>query len=129
MGLYLAALLVSVAGLVVLDARLRLFLFAAPRRALAVLAIGVAGFLLWDAAGVGLGVFFEGRSGLLVGVDLAPQIPVEELCFLVLLCLSAMDVFLLAQRVIGARRDPTNADTPPDGGIGRRRPRRVARPR
>lgn len=100
MGIYLAALLVGVAGLTVLDARLRLFLFAAPLRAVVVLVVGVAGFLAWDAAGVGLGVFFEGRSGLLIGVDLAPQIPVEEVLFLVLLHLSAMDAFLLAQRLL-----------------------------
>lgn len=102
-GLYLGGLLLSIAGLVFLDLRLKLFLGAAPRRAAAVLAIGVAGFLLWDAAGVGLGIFFEGRGGLLVGVDLAPQIPLEELFFLVLLCLSAMEAFVLAQRLIDRR--------------------------
>ncbi|MFD1720546.1 lycopene cyclase domain-containing protein [Amnibacterium endophyticum] len=100
-GLYLGALLVSIAGLVTLDLRLRLFLFAAPARAAVVLVAGVAGFLAWDAAGVGLGIFFEGPSTWLVGVDLAPDIPLEELFFLILLCLSAMHAFLLAQRLLG----------------------------
>lgn len=104
MGLYLAALLVSIAGLVVLDARLRLFLFAAPLRAAVVLVVGVGGFLAWDAAGVAAGIFFEGDSGLLVGVDLAPQIPLEELFFLTLLVLTAMDCFLLVQRLLARRR-------------------------
>ena len=72
-GLYLAALCVSIAGLLVLDARLRLFVFAAPLRALAVLVVGVAGFLLWDVAGIRLGIFFEGNRALLTGVDLAPR--------------------------------------------------------
>lgn len=99
-GLYLAGLLVSIAGLVVLDLRLRLFLGAAPVRAAIVLAVGVAGFLLWDAAGVGLGVFFEGEQRLLIGIDLAPQVPLEELFFLILLCLSAMEAFALAQRLL-----------------------------
>lgn len=107
MGLYLAALLFSVGGLVVLDARLRLFLFAAPLRAALTLAIGVAGFLLWDAAGVGLGIFFEGETGLLVGIDLAPEIPLEELFFLILLCLSAMHAFLLTQRLLAQRHART----------------------
>lgn len=102
-GLYLAALLVSIAGLVVLDLRLKVFLFADPRRAAVVLAAGVAGFLLWDAAGVGLGIFFEGPSTLLVGVDLAPDIPLEELFFLTLLCLTAMESFLLVQRLLAPR--------------------------
>lgn len=102
-GLYLAGLLVSIAGLVVLDLRLRLFLGAAPVRAAIVLAVGVAGFLLWDAAGVGLGVFFEGEQRLLIGFDLAPQVPLEELFFLILLCLSAMEAFALAQRFLLGR--------------------------
>ncbi len=108
MGLYLGALLVSIAGLVVLDLRLRLFLFAAPARAAAVLAAGVVGFLAWDAAGVGLGIFFEGPSGLLVGIDLAPEVPLEVLFFLILLCLTAMHAFLLAQRLL----DPVRRDLP-----------------
>jgi lycopene cyclase domain-containing protein len=103
-GLYLAALLVSIAGLVTLDLRWKVFLGAAPRRAAAVLAVGVAGFLLWDLAGVGLGIFFEGESGLLVGVDLAPDVPLEELFFLILLCLSAMEAFGLLQRLLGRAR-------------------------
>lgn len=121
-GLYLAALLVSIAGLVVLDRRLRLFLFAAPLRAAVVLVVGVVGFLLWDAAGVGLGIFFEGDPGLLVGVDLAPQIPLEELFFLILLCLTAMEAFLLAQRLLPprlleSRRLPPRGRAPdPTGG-------------
>ena len=110
-ALYLTGLLVSIAGLVVLDARLRLFLFAAPLRAALVLGVGVGGFLLWDAAGVGLGIFFEGARHLLVGVDLAPQIPLEELFFLVLLCLTAMDAFVLAQRL--------RAGSPRPSGTGR----------
>ena len=103
-GLYLGGLLLSIAGLVFLDLRSKLFLGAAPRRAAAVLAIGVVGFLLWDTAGVGLGIFFEGPTGLLVGVDLAHEVPLEEVFFLILLALSAMDLFLLAQRLLARRR-------------------------
>ena len=97
-GLYLVALLVSIAGLVALDLRSKLFLGAAPIRAVVVLVVGVAAFLGWDAAGVGLGIFFEGPSRLLTGIELAPRIPLEELFFLILLCLSAMEAFALAQR-------------------------------
>jgi lycopene cyclase domain-containing protein len=111
-GLYLGGLLLSIAGLVVLDLRSKLFLAAAPRRAAVVLAVGVVGFLLWDAAGVGLGIFFEGPQRLLVGVDLAPEIPLEELFFLILLCLSAMEAFTIAQRLLDRR-------SPAAGGGGR----------
>jgi lycopene cyclase domain-containing protein len=104
--LYLAALAGSIAGLLVLDARHRLFVFAAPVRALVVLAVGVVGFLLWDAAGIALGIFFEGNHRLLIGVDLARELPLEELFFLVLLCLTAMESFGLARRLLasGGRR-------------------------
>jgi lycopene cyclase domain-containing protein len=102
-GLYLVALLVSIAGLVTLDLRWRLFLGAAPLRAVIVLAVGVAGFLAWDAAGVGLGIFFEGRNTLLVGLDLARDVPLEELFFLILLCLSAMEAFALVERALARR--------------------------
>ncbi|MGN6742873.1 MAG: lycopene cyclase domain-containing protein [Amnibacterium sp.] len=103
-ALYLAALTVSIAGLLVLDARLRLFVFAAPARALVVVLVGVAGFLLWDLGGIALGIFFEGNHRLLLGLDLAPQLPVEEVFFLVLLCLTAMEAYTLARRLVGRRR-------------------------
>ena len=105
-GLYLAALCVSIAGLLVLDARLRLFVFAAPLRALAVLAVGVAGFLLWDVAGIRLGIFFEGNRALLIGVDLARDLPLEEVFFLVLLSLTTMEAATFAARRLTARARP-----------------------
>jgi lycopene cyclase domain-containing protein len=104
--LYLIGLLVSIAGLVVLDARWRLFLFAAPRRAVLVLAIGLAGFLAWDLLGIAAGVFFEGNRRLLVGLDLAPQLPLEELAFLVLLCETTMVAAGLTRRALARRRPP-----------------------
>lgn len=119
MGLYLAGLLVSIAGLVILDLRVRLFLFAAPRRAAVVLLAAVVGFLLWDAAGVGAGIFFEGDSGLLIGLDLAPDIPVEEVLFLILLALSAMDVFLITQRLVDRRSGERGAGAMPPGAAPR----------
>jgi lycopene cyclase domain-containing protein len=103
---YLAALSVSIAGLLVLDARFRLFLFVAPLRALLVLAIGVAGFLAWDLLGIGAGIFFEGNRRLLVGIDLAPQLPLEEVAFLVLLCETTMVAAGLARRILGRGRPP-----------------------
>ena len=105
-GLYLLGLVVSIAGLVVVDARFRLFVFAAPLRALTVLAIGVGGFLAWDLLGISAGIFFEGDRSLLVGFDLAPQLPVEEVAFLVLLCETTMVVATGAARVLARRAAP-----------------------
>jgi lycopene cyclase domain-containing protein len=102
-ALYLVALLVSIAGLLVLDARLRLFVFAAPLRAVVVLLVAVAGFLAWDLAGIRSGIFFEGDHGLLVGLDLARQLPLEEVAFLLLLALTTMEAYLLAGRLLRRR--------------------------
>jgi lycopene cyclase domain-containing protein len=82
---YLGALVVSLLGLGLLDWRHRIALFVEPRRALATLAIGVGFFLLWDVAGIGLGIFFRGDGPYMTGILLAPELPLEELFFLILL--------------------------------------------
>ena len=91
--LYLAALLVSIAGMIVLDVRFKLFFAASWVRAAIVLVVGVAFFLAWDVAGITLGIFFRGDPDLLTGVLLAPELPLEELFFLVLLCHTTMNTF------------------------------------
>ncbi len=101
---YLAALLVSIAGMLVLDARYRLFLWRSPARAALTLAVGVALLLAADLAAIALGVFRVGDSPLLSGVMLAPHLPVEEPVFLVFLCLITMVVHELVRRISGRRR-------------------------
>ena len=91
--IYLGALLVSLAGMVVLDLRFRLFFAVAPVRAAIVLAAGIAFFLAWDVAGIEAGIFFRGNPGLLTGVLLGPELPLEEVFFLALLCYLTMNVY------------------------------------
>ena len=91
--LYLAALLVSLGGMVVLDRRFRLFFFDRPGRATIVLVVGVAFFLVWDLLGIGLGIFFRGETAFMTGILLAPELPLEELFFLTLLCYLTMNVY------------------------------------
>lgn len=98
--LYLAALLVSLTGMVVLDRRFALFFWADARRAAIVLAVGVAFFLLWDAFGIGLGIFFRGETAFMTGLLLAPELPLEELFFLTLLCYLTMNVYGGFARVV-----------------------------
>jgi lycopene cyclase domain-containing protein len=109
-GLYLAGLLVSLVGMTVLDWRFRLFFWRAPWRATAVTVIGVAFFLVWDVLGVALGIFFIGPQHLLTGVLLAPDVPLEELFFLLLLCYTTMNLTgfvrpVVARRLRRAERD------------------------
>jgi len=90
---YLGALLVSLAGMIVLDLRLRLFFAVGPLRAAIVLVVGIAFFLAWDVAGIGAGIFFRGNPGLLSGVLVGPELPLEEVFFLALLCYLTMNVY------------------------------------
>ena len=87
---YLGALLVSLGGLAILDRRFRLAFWSDPRRAGLTIGIGVVAFLLWDLAGVGLGIFARGDSPHMTGILLAPELPVEEAFFLTLLCYTAL---------------------------------------
>lgn len=91
--IYLAALLVSLTGMVVLDVRFGLFFARSPWRAGVVLATGIAFFLVWDVAGISHGIFFRGDPELLTGVLLGPELPLEELFFLALLGYTVMNAY------------------------------------
>lgn len=105
MGLvYLAALLVSLTGMVVLDRRFRLFFFVDAWRAAVVLVVGVAFFLVWDLVGIDLGIFFRGETEIMTGIQLAPELPLEEVFFLVLLCYLTMNVYGGFSQLLGRRR-------------------------
>lgn len=115
---YAAALAVSLAGIVTVDRRLRLFLFADARRGVPVLAAGVLFFIAWDLVGIGFGVFFEGATTYMSGLRVAPELPVEEVGFLTLLCYLTMTLYLAAVRHVPQRRpgDAGAAASTPEGG-------------
>ena len=96
--LYLLALAVALTGMVVLDRRFRLFFWADARRAALVFLVGVAFFVVWDLAGIGLGIFFRGVTPFMTGVQLAPELPLEELFFLALLCYLTMNLYGFVSR-------------------------------
>lgn len=97
-GAYLIALLFSICGLLALDLRYSLAIRRNPIRTLGTLLVSVALFLGWDIIGIGSGVFFEGPSGLLVGIDLLPNLPLEEILFLVLMNYSVLLGYLALER-------------------------------
>ncbi|MFE6997647.1 lycopene cyclase domain-containing protein [Microbacterium sp. NPDC057659] len=103
-ALYLILLLISLAGVIALDIRLGLFLGRDPLRAASVLAIGVAFLLLWDAAGIALGIFFRGENPYSTGILLAPELPLEEPVFLLFLCQLTMTLACGVQRALDRRR-------------------------
>lgn len=91
--LYLLALLISLTGMVVLDRRFSLFFWRDARRAAIVLGAGVLFFLVWDLFGVGLGIFFRGETEFMTGLQIAPEVPIEEVFFLTLLCYLTMNIY------------------------------------
>jgi lycopene cyclase domain-containing protein len=106
--LYLLAILVSAGGIALIDRRFRLAFWVARGRTLATVAIGVAFFLAWDAAGIVTGVFVKGGSALYTGIMLAPELPLEELFFLAFLCYLTLVCWAAAFRIL-VRRDGTAA--------------------
>lgn len=102
---YLVFLLVSLGCMVLLDLRLRLFFWQDARRAAVVLAAGLVFFLAWDIAGIGLGIFFRGHNET-VGIELVPELPLEEPVFLVFLCYLVMNLYQLFRRFVGPRLLP-----------------------
>ena len=104
--LYLGCLLISLAAMVLLDARFRLVFWRDARRATIVLVLGLVFFLAWDAAGILLGVFARGESPLMTGVELAPELPLEEVFFLLFLCYLTLVAVFGARALLDARRRP-----------------------
>ncbi|MEA9984095.1 MULTISPECIES: lycopene cyclase domain-containing protein [Subtercola] len=91
--LYLLALAVALTGMVVLDRRFSLFFWRDTRRATIVLVVGVLFFLVWDLSGIGAHIFFRGETAFMTGLVIGPELPLEELFFLTLLCYLTMNLF------------------------------------
>jgi lycopene cyclase domain-containing protein len=95
---YLAALVLSITGLYLLDRRHKLAFASSPKAAALSIAIAVALFLVWDLIGIALRIFFRGDAPHLSGLLLAPELPLEELFFLILLSYNSLLVYLVFAR-------------------------------
>lgn len=102
--LYLLCGLASLAGMVLLDLRWRLFLFADPRRAVPVLVLGAASLLLVDLVAIRHGFYRRGEGPLLSGLEVAPHLPVEEIVFVIFLCQLTMVLHGFAVRWVDRER-------------------------
>ena len=103
---YAACLLVSIAGMAILDWRYRLFWWADRRRAAIVHLGGFAVFVAWDVHGIAAGIFKRGDSPYMTGWNLAPHLPVEELLFLFFLCWLTMVLYTGSGRLLAHLRPP-----------------------
>ena len=97
-GAYFIALLFSIGGLLTIDLKYKLAIKTETRRTLLTLLVSVAFFLGWDLIGIGAGVFFIGPSGLMLGINLLPNLPIEEVFFLVLFNYSILLGFVALDR-------------------------------
>lgn len=101
--LYLVGLILSITGLGLFDWKFRLGFSTSTKAALLAILIPLAFFLIWDGAGIALGIFFRGQTSHLTGLLLAPELPLEEVFFLFLLNYTTLTVFVAVQR-LWARR-------------------------
>jgi lycopene cyclase domain-containing protein len=88
--LYLLAIVGSTLCMGLVDHRWRLFLFARPGRAVLVVTAGVVFFLAWDLVAIGLDIYRRGESPAMTGIELVPDLPLEEVFFVVFLCYLTM---------------------------------------
>lgn len=87
--LYLLGLLLGIFGLALLDYRHKLA-FAKNFKQVCLILIALAFFLIWDYAGISLGIFFRGETELLSGLVISKELPLEEVFFLILLSYNAL---------------------------------------
>lgn len=101
--LYLACIVGSTFCMGLVDRRWRLFLFRRPGRALATLAVGFVFFLVWDLVAIELGVYSRGESPAMTGIEVAAELPLEELFFIVFLCYLTMVLHGLFHHLLAVR--------------------------
>jgi lycopene cyclase domain-containing protein len=103
-GLYLLALTFSLVGLLAFDFKFKLVFFRDWAAGAVSISVGVAFFLIWDLFGIASGIFFRGNTHGLTGLMLAPELPLEELLFLTLLCYTTLEMFIALGRLAHSRR-------------------------
>lgn len=113
---YLAALAVALTGMVLLDRRFGLFFWRDARRAAIVLPLGIAFFLVWDLGGILLGIFFRGQTDFMTGLLIGPELPIEEVFFLTLLCYNTMNAYTAAVDWLDGRWSRRASTASIDGG-------------
>ncbi|UJP39132.1 lycopene cyclase domain-containing protein [Cellulomonas palmilytica] len=121
-GAYLLCLLAAGAAVALLDRRWRLALWH-PRGRARTVAVGLAGaalLLVWDVVAIDAGFYGRGDSAALLGVWLAPHLPLEEVVFVVFFAYVTLVVAGAADRLVAAASsraghgDDEADDAPPD---------------
>lgn len=96
--IYLAILFFSILGVFTLDLRFKLVFYDNPKPAARSIAIMMAILLFVDVVGINWGIFATNPyfvTGLFLG---SPNLPIEEILFLFLLCYSVLSIYILITR-------------------------------
>ena len=97
---YLGGLLFSILCLAIIDWRYKIAFFNQPKRTALTLLVAIGLFIIWDFLGIRLGIFFHGGSSFTLPLRLAPEFPLEEIFFLLLLTYVTLLIYLAVQRRI-----------------------------
>ena len=100
---YLAGLIFSIIGLGLFDWRFKLGFSTNKKAAALATLLPLIFFLIWDVAGIALGIFFRGETSHLTGILVAPELPIEELFFLFLLNYTTLTIFIAVKRIVAKR--------------------------
>jgi lycopene cyclase domain-containing protein len=100
---YLAGLIFSIIGLGLFDWRFKLGFSTNKKAAALATLLPLIFFLIWDGAGIALGIFFRGETSHLTGILVAPELPIEELFFLFLLNYTTLTIFITVKRIAAKR--------------------------
>lgn len=103
---YLLTLLAVIGCMALLDHRFGLVFWADARRGLLTIALGTVVFLLWDVAAIAAGFYHKGDSSAMTGIMFGPELPLEELVFIVFLCYLTLVVHGLMTLLLRRRREP-----------------------
>ena len=85
-SIYLLSICIPGLCMLLVDHRWKLFAFRRPLHAVVTLLVGFVFFLAWDIVAIELGVYVRGESDAMTGVEVAPELPLEEIVFVTFLC-------------------------------------------
>ena len=95
---YAFCILLAIGGVMLMDWHGKLGFWHDKRRTALAVFTGVALFVIWDLLGIHFGIFFKGNSPYMLGLEVWPEFPVEELLFLFLLCYMPLLIYRGVER-------------------------------
>lgn len=83
---YALGILLAIGGVMLMDWQGKLAFWHDKARTALTVGTAMVLFTIWDLLGIHFGIFFKGDSPYMLGIQLWPHFPIEELLFLFLLC-------------------------------------------